>query len=180
MLADLPDGWQAQDIAVALSFVSNFGQAVDCGAHRGTITAQLCRRFFRVIAIEPGPLAQQIQPPAVVINVALGKEPSRCSMRDGPENTGQRHCVPGEDVPVIPLDALGLHPDFVKIDVEGMERDVLLGGADTIRNFRPVVMIEENGLSERYGVPHGAAGALLEEWGAKRVAVRNKDWIYAW
>ena len=176
---DVPDNWQAADIAVALRFVTAFRLAIDGGAHRGAVTEQLARRFARVVAIEPGPLADRIVG-ADVVRAALGDRPGRCAMADGPENSGQRHIVKGDDVSVITLDSLGLAPDFIKLDVEGCEWSALMGGGSTIRAHRPVVMLEDNGLSERYGVPRGACRALMESWGAKLVAVCNKDEIYAW
>jgi FkbM family methyltransferase len=45
-------------------------------------------------------------------------------------------------VPVIPIDELALMPDFVKIDVEGFEVEVLRGMVATIERCMPVFMIE--------------------------------------
>lgn len=45
---------------------------------------------------------------------------------------------------VIPLDALGLAPDLIKIDTEGWERDVLEGAARTLRDHLPAILIEVN------------------------------------
>jgi FkbM family methyltransferase len=45
-------------------------------------------------------------------------------------------------VPVIPIDELGLTPEFVKIDVEGFEGEVLRGMLATIDRCRPVIMSE--------------------------------------
>lgn len=181
MLADLPDNWQHRDIAAALTFVRGFGLAVDGGAHRGTVTAQLLRRFERVVAIEPGPLAERIPKAADVIRAALGDKPGRCGMRDGLENTGERHCTQGDSVEVITLDSLNLAPDFIKLDVEGWEYFALLGGEQTIRTHRPVVMLEEKGHELRYGLPERAGCTLMESWGAKLVhQTRSRDWIYAW
>jgi FkbM family methyltransferase len=45
-------------------------------------------------------------------------------------------------VPVIPIDDLTLTPDFVKIDVEGFEFEVLRGMTATIERCRPALMIE--------------------------------------
>jgi FkbM family methyltransferase len=41
-----------------------------------------------------------------------------------------------------PLDDLGLSPDFIKIDVQGLEHQVINGGIRTITRSRPVVMAE--------------------------------------
>lgn len=40
------------------------------------------------------------------------------------------------------LDSLNLAPSFIKIDVEGMEDKVLLGGVNTISKHKPVIIIE--------------------------------------
>jgi FkbM family methyltransferase len=50
-----------------------------------------------------------------------------------------------ERVPVLPLDELELDRlDLLKIDVEGMERDVVLGAEKTIRRCRPFLFIEND------------------------------------
>jgi FkbM family methyltransferase len=50
---------------------------------------------------------------------------------------------PGEAVPVCTIDELGLtRLDFLKIDVEGMEVDVLAGARETIRRHQPWCWIE--------------------------------------
>jgi FkbM family methyltransferase len=51
----------------------------------------------------------------------------------------------GERVPVVPLDSLNLtRCDLLKIDVEGMEINVLRGAAETIRKLRPVIYLEND------------------------------------
>ncbi|MFH1019050.1 MAG: FkbM family methyltransferase [Pseudomonadota bacterium] len=51
----------------------------------------------------------------------------------------------GERVPLFPLDDLGLTAcHFIKIDVEGMELDVLLGAQALIRACRPVLYVEND------------------------------------
>jgi FkbM family methyltransferase len=50
----------------------------------------------------------------------------------------------GEAVPVLPLDTLNINPDFMKIDVEGMEADVLRGARETIERCRPVLYVEND------------------------------------
>ena len=48
-----------------------------------------------------------------------------------------------EDIEVITLDSLALpRVDFLKIDVEGMERDVLEGGRVTLERERPLMQVE--------------------------------------
>ena len=45
-------------------------------------------------------------------------------------------------LPLVRLDDCGLQPDFIKIDVQGLEYRVLAGGLETIRTYRPVIMAE--------------------------------------
>jgi FkbM family methyltransferase len=50
-----------------------------------------------------------------------------------------------EPVDVIPVDALGLERcHFMKIDVEGMEGEVLAGASSTIARFRPQLYVEND------------------------------------
>jgi FkbM family methyltransferase len=51
----------------------------------------------------------------------------------------------GEDVPLITLDSLSLPSlRLLKIDVEGMESDVILGGRQTIIRHRPILYVEND------------------------------------
>lgn len=45
-------------------------------------------------------------------------------------------------VEVKTLDSFNLNPEFIKIDVEGFEYQVLLGAQETLKNHRPVLLIE--------------------------------------
>lgn len=191
-LRDLPDNWQHADIDKALRYVPQRRVAIDAGAHRGIVTRHLLGYFPTVLAVEPTPLAELIPSQAVVTRVALGAEAGRCSMRPGLHNTGQSHMVPGTDTPVTTIDELYKNllsdkecVDFIKLDVEGMERDALLGGEITIRTYRPVIMFEDNGLSRRYGYEPGAVGALLRSWGMRELAIVHQwkegaDYVYGW
>jgi FkbM family methyltransferase len=42
------------------------------------------------------------------------------------------------------LDSFGLAPAFVKIDVQGLEAAVIRGGIETIKKWRPIVLLENN------------------------------------
>ena len=47
-------------------------------------------------------------------------------------------------VEIVTFDSLDLHPDVIKIDVEGFEYQVLKGMAATLKNDRPILMLEKN------------------------------------
>jgi hypothetical protein len=51
----------------------------------------------------------------------------------------------GERVRVVTIDQLNLNAcDFIKIDVEGMEEEVLRGGVQTISKYQPIIYAECN------------------------------------
>lgn len=158
--------------------------ALDIGAHRGILTKRLLERFEIVHAFEPTELAKQIDSRAIVHNVAVGRYPGYCSMQSGEENNGQTHVVVGQNVAVVTIDSLGLNPDFIKIDVEGYEFDVLRGARDTLEQYRPVLMIEENHLCQRYGHKEYEVSDFLLSMGYKRRQLHKwlhgAEWVYIW
>lgn len=65
------------------------------------------------------------------------------------------------DLPVRAMDSYQITGvSVIKIDVEGMEPDVLAGGEQTIRRDRPVIFAEEHDQAE-----HDAIAAVIEPWG---------------
>ncbi len=186
---DLPADWQHPDVLQAIRHDPYKRCALDAGAHRGIITRLLLKHYPTVVAVEPTALCKLVPPTAHRHNAALGRVAGQAGLQAGTENTGQTHLVPGDEVQVLTLDHLCekhlYAPSFIKIDVEGMECDVLLGGEQTIRRLRPVIMVEENGLGERYGYPLGSVHALLSGWGFRQLAVLHQwrvgaDYLYGW
>lgn len=183
-LADLPADHDAAHLDAALRYVRGRGVAVDGGAHVGHWTRRLAREFATVIAFEPcvpNFMELPVLPNVMRINAALGRSHGRAGLVPGPENTGQWHLAPGSTTLVVGLDQTApAQLDFLKLDVEGMEAQALQGAAATIARCRPVVLIEENGLCERYGQRRNTAGRLLRRWGYRLAQRLNKDEIWVW
>ena len=68
-------------------------------------------------------------------------------------------------VPVVRVDDLGVTPAIVKIDVEGFEPAVILGMQETIKNHRPLLLLEwsrDFGKVEELLRPHGYVTSVFE------------------
>jgi FkbM family methyltransferase len=144
--------------------------AFDVGANLGEYSKALLKYTpMRVYAFEPLPLACRVleyieSPRFVAFNIALGRRSDRLALHYGDELTehatlspaAQRIGYVGEGntrtqlVEVEPLDKIvgssGIQPpDFLKINVEGFEYDVLLGAMDLLANNPPrFIQIEWN------------------------------------
>lgn len=157
--------------------------ALDVGAHVGNHAlwlAAVCR--LKVIAAEP--LTVEHLRRNVVLNedlditiwpFALGEESGRTLVHNAPANVAEAGELDGT-VPVESLDGLDPPPlALIKIDVEGMEADVIRGGLETIERDRPVIYAEaqDEAAHERvarlleplgYGHTNTYGATPLEEW----------------
>ena len=132
---------------------------LEIGANIGAHTIQIAERARAVFAFEPQRLIFQMLcanlalnnvTNVVAINGAVGKCAGKVSIPvlspDCSNNFGALGCADwgeGEDVRLYTIDGMGLTDvHFMKIDVEGMEEDVLRGAAMTIRAHRPIIYFE--------------------------------------
>lgn len=181
-LDPLPPDHDAAHLTRALQACNQYRVAVDGGAHVGHWSRRLRDHFDTVHAFEPEPENFRKLEHVEGIEAhkaALGAERHTAALEPGPDNTGQWHLTAGAGVTVRPLDSFALQRvDLLKLDVEGYELQALQGAAATITLSCPVVLIEENGLCERYGVEPGAAGEWLEQRGYERAERMNKGEVW--
>ncbi len=185
-------GFQLDHLQQALGFVTDFRVAVDGGAHVGSWALKMAEVFDEVIAFEPAEdtfecLNENVWKSTNVspFCAALGAEFGRGKIVDDISrngNTGSRFMRMDEagSILIKPLDSFELtNLDFLKLDVEGFEYYALLGGEQTIKNCRPVIVIEEKGFGRRYDIQPFAASGLLTSWGARCVTKIGKDYVFA-
>jgi FkbM family methyltransferase len=80
-------------------------------------------------------------------NEALSYKQGYCKVIEENDNKGMNFCeeVKDKGISVRTIDSLNLRKiDFIKIDVEGDELNVLIGAYDTIKKFKPTLYIEIN------------------------------------
>lgn len=188
------DGRYAEDIAALLEArVPSEGVVVDVGANIGVVTLLLSDLAAdgRVIAFEPGAdnlrylrhnLADRGN--VEVVAAAAAAEDGALRFDENPDYPAGAHVTTdaGAATRVVPCRSLdswvrerGLtRVDVVKIDVEGAEPHVLAGAIETIREFRPLVVVECNVGSLRrvagigFEELHGQMAALFPTVGMVR------------
>jgi FkbM family methyltransferase len=153
--------------------------ALDVGAHIGLFASPLAQRHDRVIALEPNPHAARrlmsVAPPNTIVLTAAGGAATGIETLYVPVRAGRavtalsslsaaglgatkQRALP---VVVLAIDQLMLTDvDFLKIDVEGVEPEVLAGAAATIERSAPVILIEAEE-RHRPGAPAAVAAQLL-------------------
>ena len=166
------------------------GVALDIGAHVGLWSRVLAAQFDRVMAFEPVTLhASCFRRNLEHINnvelheVALGERKGEAEITIEEGNSGNAHMGEGgARVQVVTLDGLNLAAvDFVKIDCEGFEYFVLKGGERTIREQKPLIVVEQKrGHAQRYGLGQIDAVKLLQSWGAHIFWEKSGDFCMGW
>ena len=182
-----PVRYQYQVRDRSFNYLKKFDLALDIGANVGLWSKDLCDRFRHVIAFEPVELFRECLLRNVTKNnfevqpIALGDENTMVNMIITEQNMGHTHVDPASfgqgTVPVRRLDDLNITGiDYIKIDCEGFEYKIIQGAEQTIRDSRPIVVVEQK--------PHGtysdnqhAAIDLLRQFGMKRLDQVKDDWI---
>lgn len=153
------------------------GVAFDIGANKGSFIPDLLSRFQKVHAFEPVPdqfdlLSKNNKSPNLILNqVALSNKPGRlesvnvfntwsllpntCSSVEKALDYSKRESF---SVDVITLDdyckSTGEYPDYIKLDVDGFEPNVIEGAVNTLARKKCPIYMEYSYLPERfYGYP---------------------------
>jgi FkbM family methyltransferase len=177
--------YQRDKLLKALSHCAARRIALDIGAHVGFWSMWLAHEFEAVYAIEPRlEHVDCFRRNVTAENVALfygavGNETGLVGLAVEPENSGKTHVSGSGLVDIRRLDDWRLSgADFIKIDVEGFESNVILGGRETILRNRPVIVVESNGQHERYGLPEPVE--LLRGLGMRVLDQASFDYIMGW
>ncbi|MGE4221277.1 MAG: FkbM family methyltransferase [Alphaproteobacteria bacterium] len=158
--------FSAQETALFRQFVQPGWTVLDVGANIGAHTVELARMVRlegRVFAFEPQRLVHHVLCAnlamndignTVAVQAALGAQTGQIAIAKPdygtPDNFGGISLLgsatgPNEPVPMTTIDTLSLSAcHFIKVDVEGMEIDVLRGASGTLRRFRPLLYLEND------------------------------------
>jgi FkbM family methyltransferase len=184
------NGFQKEHLDEAFKHVKRWRVAIDVGAHVGFWTRDMAEKFDMVFAFEPAQDTYEclIKNTSDLENVfctqsAIGEEVGCCVVKDGKlGNTGSRFVrKANEGVTMLTLDSLKFpHCDFLKVDVEGYELQVLRGAEALIEEHHPVVIMEcdKRFSPQRYGVGRDEAMMFLREREYHEVARLHPDRVF--
>lgn len=178
--------WRKQ--VAALEHVKQWRVAVDIGAHVGLWSWNLAKRFARVEAFEPvaehrACFELNVEGNIALHPVALGAAPGRIAMYTEEGSSGNSHIKAGAgDIEMRTLDSFDLKDvDFIKIDTEGEEYEIVLGAADTIARCKPIMIVEQKPRVLKYrGIKGTPALDLLMKMGAVQLMHYSGDYIMGW
>ena len=129
----------------ALKYVQSWRRCVDIGSNVGMWTRELAQKFKLVYCFEPNPNFNECFRRNITENnvklfeFGLSNKKHTASQEF---NSTQITNTPG-DVQCRTLDSFNLNDiDFIKIDVDGFEIEVLEGAVETITRNKPVINIE--------------------------------------
>tara|TARA_R110002153_G_scaffold29711_14_gene91240 strand:+ start:3155 stop:3847 length:693 start_codon:yes stop_codon:yes gene_type:complete len=183
--------YKKEALIKAFRFVREFHNAVDVGAHYGLVTFHLDSYFDNVDCFEIdsnirthlrnniknfhmenvtvhscglGEIKKEV-------NLIYDKIDSLVTKVDPRPHIGGNHLIKT-------IDSFSFNNcDFIKLDVEGYEPFVIQGAESTIKNFKPVILIENKNLEQKYNMVNSID--LLRSWGYKLVDQVKKDSILA-
>lgn len=139
-----------------------FDVAVQAGGNCGLWPRELGKKFATVYTFEPDPVnfrclcANAPGENVLKFNAAVGCRHECVEMLRRPENVGAHRISGKGQIPTLRIDDLKLSScDLIYLDIEGYELQALMGASETIGVHEPVVVIEDKGCSEQYGVAVG-------------------------
>jgi FkbM family methyltransferase len=185
------------ELAVLAKLTRRGGTAVDVGANQGFFAYALSELADRVVAFEPNPdyalfARVMLRGRAEVHRLALADKPGRAAFRVPIDHDGTVLHLAGSlkgthgqfprertyAVEVRTLDSFRLTDvRFIKVDVEGSEREVLDGGTATIARDRPALLLEL--LSGTHADPGGYTAAICAAFGYGAFIVQRGEKIPA-
>lgn len=164
--------------------------AVQAGGNGGLMVQPLAETFKYVYTFEPEPLnfyclTHNITSTNVhKFQACLGDKPLTISLDTIDNNDNGAFFISGHgSIPVLRIDDLGLPGcDLIQLDIEGHEYHALLGGLNTIKKYKPLIVIEcFSPWMERYNITMEMIEKfLLQDLKYKYISTCHGDRIYSY
>jgi FkbM family methyltransferase len=166
-------------VPLACQYIKTGSIVIDAGAYIGDHTIAYSRAAGvdgNVFAFEPNPVAFECLeynmknlPNVTCFKQGLGSKIESKGLTNYGGNYGINHLTEGHGISITTIDELGMFGvDFIKIDVEGYELEILKGATETLKKFKPVLLIEINrGTLKREGIKEQDIFYFLDRFGYK-------------
>jgi FkbM family methyltransferase len=125
-----------------------YGSIVDAGANIGIFSAFAAHLHpdATILSFEPDPSAFALlsknllgYPNVKVFNFALGNENKEVLLEEG--RTCSHIAENGIPVELKTIDSLEIPMNFLKMDVEGYEANIIRGASETIKKYKPIIVM---------------------------------------
>jgi len=144
----------------AISVIDNFSLAIDIGANVGLHSLRFSKLFNQVESFEPFSINYECLKENIktfdninIHNIGLGSVAStqEIMLPEDSDNSGAPSIVDfvntdrkiiKEEVKISVLDDFNFQPNFIKIDTQGFEMEILKGAVNTLKTYKPVLIIE--------------------------------------
>ena len=177
---DIIDGWIDSTKKAYMDNVTGRGVCIQAGGYQGIFPRLFSQLFQTVYTFEPEAenfycLNLNCPQPNIIKNqAALGAKHEMVSaIQRVNSNRGMNISIANEyaEVPTYCIDDLALRScDFIQLDVEGYEINILHGAKNTINRFRPTISVEDS-------TP--AIESFLSGYGYTAKSISYRDTIYA-
>ena len=174
------------------ALLGDIRSAADLGAYNGDTVRELIERYPKIAeiyALEPdrrnfrklSEYAQGSSEPVIhAINSAAWSESATLTFADsGSRNSGAFAKGKQVEVNAVSLDSLlcGRSVDYIKYDVEGAEREAIIGSSETIKKYKPKLLVSAYHRSEDlFALPL----QVLELCNDYSIYLRRQPYIPAW
>lgn len=174
-----------------MPYVRTTGSVLQAGGHVGVWGAVLSQKFKRVLVFEPLPhlwkaCVDSIKAPNVLVmpcalsartgtvNISVGAVERFGGSSAVEPNGTPFHAIAMDDLPAHHVQNMGA----ILLDIEGHELAALQGAVRLLRDWHPVVVVEENAKSLRYREA-GAVAEFLAPFGYRQVVAFDRDLVFA-
>lgn len=181
------ESYQGKKQSEVIARCNRFRTAIDIGGHVGLWSYNLSHSFNSVHAFEPVKDHRDCFTKNVLEHrgnvtlhaCALGSKEGSVSISTSPGSSGDSKVAGPGDIPLKTLDSFKLKEvDLIKIDCEGYELFALMGGVKTIRDCKPVIIVEQKpGHAQQYGLGEKEAVSYLKGLGYRLIKEMAGDFI---
>jgi FkbM family methyltransferase len=185
------EAWNAIKVEVneiddIITFVKGRETVIQAGGNCGMWPAKYATIFKNVYTFEPDPLnlfclkknitADNIK----IFPYAVGEVQRNISMEIRWDvNRGANRVILNGETPMIKIDDLNVNScDLLQLDIEGFEHQAVLGAVETIKKFKPTIVLELKGHGEHYGVSDAETIDFVKSLGYTLEKVIRTDHIF--